>query len=173
MKRKLKYLIPIFLLSIIGWLGWQVQAKIQEKEAIEANRAQLPAFKFEELSGATFASTQLAPYKPVVVMFIHPECPHCQYEAEALYHQREHHQHIQWLLISEAPKEQLQWLSNTYKLDSLPNVSVLMSEMGGFYSFFGTESLPSTFVYDSGGRLKKYFRGEVKLEAIFKLFPFP
>ena len=84
----------------------------------------------------------MASDRPVVVMFIHPECPHCQYEAEALYNQKDEHEYISWVLVSEAPKEQLLWLRDTYKLDSLPNIKVLMSEFGRLLCLLRYRSTP-------------------------------
>ncbi len=171
MKRKLKYLIPILVVCLISWLGFQVQVKLQEKEAIENQRAQLPEFIFQTLEGEDFSRNDLKPNRPIAIMFIHPECTICQYEAEELFKHRSEHQHVSWVLVSEAAKEQLEWLEMKFGLAKLPNVKVLQANPGAFYSYFGSELVPSTFVYNESGKLQKYFQGEVKFEAIYKHLP--
>ncbi len=168
MKRILRKLIPLVLLGTLGGIAWQIQAKIQEKAQIEAARQYLPAFEFSTLAGEYYSSSQLPQDTPIVIMFVHPECPHCQYEAQALYQERDLHPHIQWVLVSEATQEQLEYLSITYHLQELPNVRILQAELGSFFHYFGSEALPSTFIYDSQQQLAKYYQGEVKISAILK-----
>ena len=166
MKRRFKSYISLTFILLIAWLGWKVKGEISEKAEIAERRAFLPGFHFRDLKGGIFSSSSLPKDTAVVIMYIHPECPHCQYEAEILYEEKDLHKHINWVLISEAEKEQIEGLNSQYKLQELKNVILLKAEIGDFYGIFGTEVLPSTFIYDQSHSLVKHYSGEVKLAAI-------
>lgn len=171
MKRTYRKIIPILLIGIIAWMAWQIRTQVRQKATIEAARETLPAFEFSTLAGEPYTRSHLPHGKALVIMLIHPECPHCQYEAKTLYQKRELHLPFHWILVSEAAHSQLEEFSQTYGLKALENVQLLKADLGQFYQYFGTEVMPSTFLYDSQYKLITHYKGEVKIEAIVKHLP--
>lgn len=169
MKAIAKTLGTALIISGIVFMGWRVSTKISENEVIRSSRQELPSLDFQTLTGDRFSINQLPDDAAVVIMFFHPDCSYCQYEAESLGQKAKVNKDVFWIMVSEAEKVRLSQFSKEYELNELENVLILNSQPGRFYSFFGSEILPSTFVYNRNRKLVKYFKGEVEIEFVLNL----
>ena len=74
---------------------------------------------------------------------------------------------LQILMVTIADSATTKLFAQTYKLDSIPAITILLDNKRTFASTFGTTMLPSFFIYKNGQLISKYF-GETKMETLLK-----
>jgi len=104
--------------------------------------------------------------KPTLLVHFLPDCHFCQYEAKVLGENLPFFQHAQLILISRASPPALRDFAREFGLWQQPNIHFLHDKEGCFAKFFGTQSVPTVFIYDEEGRLQKQYQGETKMGAI-------
>jgi peroxiredoxin len=139
-----------------------------QKEATEKMK-QLPAFKFYTVDKQAFTHKDLLTDQPVVIIHFSPDCENCQHEAVQLQSKMDLLQGVQILMITADKKaDVVTKFMNDYKLNLYPLITPLMDIDYTFFKSFGMEVNPLIFIYGKDGNLKKYYKGETKIEAIKK-----
>ena len=149
-------------LLIIGIINKSHKSRIA-KERIKS----FPLFSFRKLNDTIFRSDEIKE-GPVLVLFFHPECEHCQYQITTLFKNWVEPSGVHVILISNAEKEIVKKFVNKISLPDSPEIIILVDDTYSFLNYFGTELVPATFIYDRKLRLIKYFQGEVRSETILK-----
>jgi peroxiredoxin len=147
---------------IIGTIGKVHKSKIA-KEKIKT----LPAFSFKKLDGTIFSADQIKE-GPVLILFFHPECEHCQYQITTLFKKLDEVRNIHVLLISYAEENAIRNFIKDNNLQDSPGIIFLVDNAARFIDYFGTELVPATFIYNKKLKLIKCFQGEVRSETIIK-----
>jgi cytochrome oxidase Cu insertion factor (SCO1/SenC/PrrC family) len=129
--------------------------------------SRLPAFTLATLDGRTFNSSDLRT-GPVLIIHFHPDCEHCQYEISELFNHVSAIAETNLILISSAPKADLENLLNQYSYSRYSNISILRDTSDTFDRIFRSSIIPSHFLYNKDLELIKAFPGEYKLETILK-----
>ncbi len=171
MKHQVKLILRLLLLTIIGYGVYKVVVSYSNKKEIEVNIQELPNGQFISLSNEV---VNLHDYKgkPILIIYFHPECEHCQYEAQALRLNREALINTQLLMITNDNSfEQVNLFAENYKLWDLEAIDILIDKRDVFYKTFGTSMVPSVFIYDSKRQLQNKYLGETKPEAIMASLP--
>jgi thiol-disulfide isomerase/thioredoxin len=166
MKKIIGITIIGLLLLFAGIVGFKVHNKLRTKAAIESNIAQLPSFEFTMLNGQLLNSSDIKANK-VIVNYFNPECEHCQYMAQTYSDHAGELNKLQILMVTIADSATTKLFAQTYKLDSIPAITILLDNKRTFASTFGTTMLPSFFIYKNGQLISKYF-GETKMETLLK-----
>ncbi len=136
------------------------------KKEIETHIQILPNGQFTNLNNEDVC---LHDYNglPMVVIYFHPECEHCQYEAQALRLNKEAFVNTQIIMITNDDSlSRLNQFVKQYQLWDLEAIDILMDKNDAFYKFFGTSIFPSVFIYDRNRQLQNKYLGETKPEAI-------
>jgi peroxiredoxin len=165
-----KILLIIVTTVLLGSLTYMIIAmrSIQQKREIQTlARQQLPAVSFTRLDGKTINLKELGAGKKTIVIYFSPDCDHCQYEAKAIKAQIDQFSGAVICMITRADSSQAAAFAATYQLEHEP-VHICTDHEGAFYRQFGMVSVPSIFIYDVNGDLKKHFSGEVKIESLIK-----
>ena len=71
-------------------------------------------------------------------------------------------------MITYLPYEEMIKFYKTYKIANYPQITMARDTKFFFPVFFKVRNLPSIFVYDKKGDLKKSFEGSVKIEDIIQ-----
>ena len=166
MKKIVFRFVAYVLLFMLGFLSYNVVYEITEKQQAAEMRQSLPAFSFQGLAGQAFELGDLAAGRPTLVIYFHPDCDHCQYEARAVRDSLHRFAEANVLLVSNEPIERLREFGEAYDLLGTPNVHILHDANGDFKRLFGTSSVPSIFIYNRNRELVKHYKGETKVEAI-------
>lgn len=167
-KKYISLILLVVLVAVLLVLGHAIVRKAGELATLQERLEQLPAFSFTDLGGKAFSHGHLSDGKPVLLIYFHPDCDHCQYEAGVIRDSLHRLAATEVLLISSAPAPQLEEFGEAYGLLGHPGVHILHDAAGAFHTLFGSNTIPSVFIYNRKRALVRHFKGETKIEAILK-----
>jgi thiol-disulfide isomerase/thioredoxin len=166
--KKAIMLVTIFLIiSLTTILIIGIVAKTKKSKIAEERIMTLPAFSMKTINDSIFRSEEIID-GPVLVLFYHPECEHCQYQITTLFKSKTLTPGLLVLLISNAEKKTIRSFLMRNNLLEYPGLIALVDETFSFKEYFGTELVPAIFIYNERLKLVGYFQGEVKPETILK-----
>ncbi len=169
MRKFFKYLIIIFLLGAGGWLGTRTYQRYQSKKESEQRVQTLQHVGFESLAGGKVYLDEFDRQKPTVIIYFNPACEHCQYEATEIGRRAEQFGKVNTILVTPEPSvEKVKAFAQTYHLNEVDNLAILLDKDKQFIRYFGTAVFPSVFIYSANQKLVKSYKGEVKIEAIME-----
>ena len=167
MKKILAAGIIIVIMGLTTFLLIGIAGKMQKNKIMKERIKSLPVFSFRTLNDTIFRSDQLKE-GPVLILFFHPECEHCQYQITTLFNNNVIPSGLCVLLISNAEKEGIRKFMEENNLLQYPGLTALADETYSFRNYFGTEIVPAIFIYNKELKLVRYFQGEVRPETILK-----
>ena len=166
MKKFLRTLVIIFILAVLGYLGFGIYTKSRKKAEVSARISSLSPFSFNTINGEEVTNKEVSG-KPLWIIFFDTNCEYCQMETENILKAGEL-SNIQIWLVSAEPLDSLSAFAKKYKLDTLPHVQVLNDTHHAAYLTFNVTSSPASFLYDSNGILINQYKGVVKVETVLK-----
>lgn len=170
MKKLAKYLIGFVLLVTASWLVTSTVQSYRAKKAATEKIQTLQHCCFESLHGGQTCLDGFNPNQPTVILYFHPECEHCQYEATEIGRQPDRFAKANMILITpDDSAKRIEAFADKYKLWQVDNLVILFDRRSQFKNQFGTTVFPSIFIYGADKRLLKQFNGEVKMEAVLKI----
>lgn len=165
MKRKIKLLLGVFLLSTLGFLGYKIVSKLNHKKEVAIRIKTIPNFSFQTMKGEIFTQDNLAK-KPTVFVYFNSECEYCQSEAIKIQERLSDFKEIQLIFISFEEKETIKQFAKEYQLINQENVLFLEDRKGEFSELFDVNSIPYMVIYDANKKLLKKFKGTTKVDKI-------
>ncbi len=166
MRKIAKYFVIIILGFVVGYMVVLITDKYSEKKEAETRIQTLPDVVFTSVFGDTINLLAFDQTQPLVLVYFHPECEHCQYEAQEIGQNATAFSNCQLVMVTY--DDSLQRVKNfceTYHLWEIDNIEVLLDTENQFKKVFGRAVAPSVYIYENR-KLKKQFLGETKLEAI-------
>jgi thiol-disulfide isomerase/thioredoxin len=167
MKKAILMVIVVIIIGLTIILIIGIVTKTHAGKIAKDRIKSLPVFSFKTINDSIFRSDEIKE-GPVLILFYHPECEHCQYQITTLFKSQTVTSGLHVLLISNAEKEVIRSFLKENNLLEYPGVIALVDETYSFTKYFGTELVPATFIYNKELKLVKYFQGEVKPETIIK-----
>lgn len=167
MKRFLRFIFIFLPLILIVLIGISINRKQKLLRSIAERIGTLPHFSFPDLSGKEFSSSEISE-GPVLIMRFHPECEHCQFEIAEILESGLPHSYVRFIMITSAPFQKITDFAANYRIDTVPNLYVLVDTAFIFGHLFGHDYNPSFYVYDRDLKLKQVNYGETKIEALIK-----
>lgn len=167
MKKTIKITIVLLSLIAIIYLICRSYAIYQLKKEIQSQIQAIPDTEFINLYGIKADLKGYAGYKPIVIIYFHPECELCQYEAQEIIQNAEAFKDYQLIFIT--PDDSIPRIGQfcqEYHLWELENLEVLLDRNNKFKETFGKAILPSIYIYNKQGILAKTYLGETKPGAI-------
>lgn len=168
MKKLFKVLIPLIVLVILGYLGYGVFTKTQDKKEVSERIQQVPEFSFQTLQGKVFTKEQMKINTPAIFLFFNSECGYCKEEAEHISKSIMEFKEAQLFFVSYEPKDSIKTFAEYYDLLQHDNIRVLLDPRSDFTHLFGATSIPYSLVYDKNQNLVAKFEGFVKVENLLK-----
>ena len=156
------------LTATIAYLIFSIVIQIAQKKAIAKDMKTFPVFVFNDIFGKQFKSSYINNRNSCLIIYFHPECDHCHYEAEQIGLNIDRFCNFQIIMISTASCESVKDFANKYHLLEFDNISVLIDTLDVFHNTFGPNPFPTTFIYNKERKLVKQFKGEVSTEALLK-----
>lgn len=167
-KTIIKLSIIILVVGVLGYLGVQITHKLKVKKEMAEKIAMLPEFTFYKLNGEEFSKKDLKPDMPVVVFHFNPDCENCQHETMDITEHISMLEGSQIMMVSGKSKEKIDTFVTYFKLNEHPEIVVLHDRNDKFFDVFALGMYPATLIYSSKQELVKYYKGEVRIEAIKK-----
>jgi peroxiredoxin len=159
--------IFIIIAVLATFLAIGIAGKIHKSNIVKEKIKTLPSFSFKKLNDTIFNANEIKE-GPVLILFFHPECEHCQYQITSFFKKWVQTRDIHVLLVSNAEKSEIKSFVKENKLPDYPGLNVLVDEADTFRDYFGIEQVPATFIYNKQLNLVKCFQGEVRPETILK-----
>jgi len=165
----MKKIIPALIIASISivfvmLVGGIVVKVVKANESAERIKT-LPSFTLETLEGNIFNSGDLKK-GPLLIVYFHPECEYCQYEISSLISNDIQSSGIKVLFVSNARPDLIKRFMEQFDINS-KNFHILSDTSVVFTEIFGIHVVPVNILYDENLKLIKYFKGEVKTDAIF------
>lgn len=167
MKKRVQKLLVLGFFIVGGFLVFQVIRGFSEKKEAEARIQSIPQAEFFSLGGEKVSLRDFDPQNPLVVVYFHPECDYCKYEAKEIGQNANAFYNCQlvWITADDS-LQRIEQFCNEYNLWEIDNLEVLQDKEKRFKKIFGKAVIPSLYIYDENQKLTKRFLGETKPEAI-------
>lgn len=167
MRKAIKYLVIVTIGFIVVYLVVQVSSKYNEKKEVKIRIQTLPDVVFTSVLGDSISLHEFDSNRSLVLIYFHPECEHCQYEAKEIGLRADEFNNCQLVMVTpDDSLARIEKFCEEYQLWEIDNIEVLLDRESKFELTFGKAVLPSVYIYDKGQKLKKQFLGETKPEAI-------
>lgn len=115
MKKTISITILLIIISSLCYFGYNAIQKRAKITTSEKKSKHLPSILFYNLNETEFTYKNKDKNQTLIIYF-HPECEHCQYEAKELLAHKTKFINTKILMISPAPLEQIKAFYNTYQL---------------------------------------------------------
>ncbi|WP_445721586.1 TlpA family protein disulfide reductase [Flavobacterium sp.] len=166
MKKTLKIVIPIIVLSLLAFMGYKVVSKINHKKQVAENIKKMPSFAYITLENEIFANENLEQKKPTLFIYFNSECGFCNHEAEMVQQNVEQLKAIQVVFISFEPVEKIKQFADNFKLLNYDNIHFLSDSENTFATTFDVKSMPCIVIYDKENNLIEKIKGQTKVETL-------
>lgn len=168
MKKKIKLLIAIALLSIVGYLGYKITRTLNYKKEVTERIQRIPDFSFHTLKGTMYTQDNL-PKKPIVFVYFNSDCEYCQSEATKIQQRLADLKDVQLVFVSFEVASSIKQFAKDYKLNTHENITFLEDRKGQFSHIFDVNSIPYIVVYDANQKLLQKFKGATKIDNILEV----
>lgn len=166
--RRIILIVVIFLFALTTiFLVSGIVRKIQKQNQLAERLSKLPSFSFATLSAGSFNSSEIR-RGPVLLIRFHPECEHCQYEISGILKSNIPSSGTTVILVSNADPDSIRKFLNMFNYSDYPSVIPLADTSYIFGDIFGSDIVPSNYIYNKELELVKILHGEVKTETILK-----
>ena len=170
MKKILKILIPILVISLLAFMGYKVVNKINHKKQVAQNIKKMPAFSYVTLENKIFTQKSLVQSTPTLFIYFNSECDFCNHEAEMVQQNIEQLKDIQVVFISYEPVEKIKQFASKFNLLHHDNISFLSDSKITFATTFDVKSMPCLVLYNKQNNLIEKIKGQVKIETVLEKF---
>lgn len=170
MKKILKILLPILVLSLLAIMGYKVVSKINHKKQVAENIKKMPAFSYVTLENKIFTQKSLVQSTPTLFIYFNSECDFCNHEAEMVQQNIEQLKDIQVVFISYEPVEKIKQFASKFNLLHHDNISFLSDSKITFATTFDVKSMPCLVLYNKENNLIEKIKGQVKIETVLEKF---
>jgi len=168
MKKQLKLIIALIIVSIIGFLGYSIYGKLNHKKEVAERIKTVPAFSFKTLDGNLFTNKNLDETKPKLFIYFNSDCEFCQSEAESIHKQLDNLKSVQLIFVSYEASDKIKAFAIHYQLSNIENNIFLEDSKSDFAKLFEAKSIPFMLLYSKENQLIQKFNGVTKVENILK-----
>jgi thiol-disulfide isomerase/thioredoxin len=163
----LKHLLIIAAAIFISCSAFSQTTATTEETPVYLRFLTIPEFTvYKAPDSTTFTRNDLHKKKNTIFIIFSPDCEHCQRETEMLTQNIDKFKNTQIVMVTYLPWEEMVAFYHRYKIANYPQITMARDTKFFFPVFFKVRNLPSIFVYDKKGNLKKSFEGDVKPETI-------
>ena len=165
-----RVILSIFIIAFTlsaSLLAFGIIIKVHNHKQLALKIQKLPSFSFMTLKSQSFNSCEIKK-GPVLVVRFHPECEHCRYEISEIMKSKIPVSGISVIMVSSAEPDSIRNLFSRYDLSDYPSIIPLVDTAYIFENIFGSDIVPSNYIYNNELDLVRVFYGETKTETIFK-----
>ena len=164
MKKIISVLIIASISIVFVMLAGGIILKVGKAKDSAERIKTLPSFTLSTIEGDVFNSDDME-RGPLLIVYFHPECEHCRYEISSLFESRLQSKTVKVLFVSNARPDSIRRFMKPFDINS-ENIHILTDTSVVFTEIFGIHVVPVIMLYDENLKLVKYFKGEVRTDAI-------
>lgn len=168
MKKYLKPILGIVLISTIILLGYSIIKKVNHKAEVTKRIKTIPKFSFLTLNNEVFTENSITTNKYKLFVYFNSECDYCQSEASQISENIEQFKDTQLIFVSFEPAANIKQFANDFNLLDKENVLFLHDKKLEFTKIFDAKSIPFMLLYSKDNQLIKKYKGVTKIENILK-----
>jgi cytochrome oxidase Cu insertion factor (SCO1/SenC/PrrC family) len=167
MKKKIiiSFLI-VAVISVLTFLGYSIVNKAAAKKEVAARLEHIPDFSFTTVDNEEFSNSHLQENLNTIFIYFNSTCDFCQYEAQSISENLDRFDNVQFIFVSEEPKDIIKEFSRTYQLDNKEQITFLHDSLDTFSDRFDATSIPYLLIYDTNGKLIKKHKGQLNANGI-------
>lgn len=169
MKNKIKIVVVLLLICLVGYLGFSITKKIQYKNEVAERIKSIPNFSFFTLNDVNYSEKELALNVNKLFVYFNTECDFCQHEVQQISEHLLEFENTQIIFVSFEEIEIIREFATKQKLLNKKNVLFLQDKKLEFSEIFDAKSIPFMLLYDTENKLIQKFKGATKVEKILKL----
>ncbi len=166
MKKKLKIILAVFIICIIGFLGFKIGSQLKQKKEVAERIQYIPDFSFKTLKAKTFSKKDIENDKPKLFIYFNSDCDFCHSEANQIQNNLEKLKDIQLIFVSFESADSIKVFAEKYQLLNKENIILLEDEKMLFSQLFNAKSIPYMLLYSKSNQLIKKFKGATKIEHV-------
>lgn len=168
MKKILKIVIPIFFITALCFLGYQIVNKINYKKEVAASIKTIPNFTYHNLEGESFSNKNLKTDTPTLFIYFNSECEYCNEETKMIQESVNKFAPHQLVFVSFEKPEKINSFAKKHKLLNYDNIHFVCDSKVTFTTTFDVQSLPCLVLYDKNQQLIEKIKGQTKVETLVK-----
>lgn len=168
MKKYLKPIIGIVLISVLIFLGYNISKKITYKKEVAERIKTVPEFSFQTLNNKGFTQEGLTKNEYKLFVYFNSDCDYCQSEAKQISNNLPQFKNTQLLFVSFEPIKGIKQFAKTYNLLDKENITFLQDKEMLFEELFDAKSIPFILLYSKDNLLIEKYKGAAKIDNILK-----
>jgi thiol-disulfide isomerase/thioredoxin len=165
MKKKLRFIILLLIISVFSFLGFKIANKINHKKEVAENTKSIPNFSFIDIEDNVYTNKNLS-NRPIVFVYFNSDCDYCQSEATKIQERLEDFKEVQLVFVSFEEQKNIIDFAKEYQLYKKENVVFLEDKEMVFSQIFDVNSIPYIVVYDKDKNFLQKFKGATKIDNI-------
>lgn len=170
MKHFLKfYMQKIFFLAISCMLFSNIHAQVSDTTPPYLKVPFVPPFKIMLTDSSNFSKANLPKDKPVVIIYLSPDCGHCKIQTKELTDSINFVKDVFFILTSYKSLKELSEFEKTYHLKDFDNIKMGRDLKYFLPTFYNVKFTPFVAVYDKNGKLLKAFEHGFSIKELHKL----
>lgn len=159
----------MLVVGLLGFLGYKVFTKIQDKKETASLTETLPEFALTDLAGQMFTNSDLKANKTVLLIFFNTNCEYWQYEARDIQENLSDFKDAHLVFISSQEITETKSFSKSYQLYNYDNVYFLHDQGAALADAVEANSIPYMLVYDKEHNLLNRFKGQTRASNLLEL----
>lgn len=156
------------LTLLLGALLMQVMQRQRIKKHVAEQKQNLPDFVFYNLASSKVTRDSLRHGQSTCIIYLDPDCGFCVAEVTEIVERIDDFGKSDILLVSHVDTARLHRFADETGINHHAKIRLLHDRDYRFADWFGPAVAPSVYIYDSGQRLVKEYRGQTKVDAIIK-----
>ncbi len=129
----------------------------------------VPPFKILLTDSTYFSKADLPNKKPVVIIYLSPDCGHCQLQTKDLVDSMHLVKNVFFVLTTYKPIPEIADFERTYQLKQFSNVKIGRDTKYFLPSFYKVKFTPFVAVYNKKGNLLKAFENGFSIKVLQEL----
>jgi hypothetical protein len=126
----------------------------------------VPPFKILLTDSTYFTKANLPNKKPVVIIYLSPDCGHCQIQTKDLVDSMHLVKNVFFVLTTYKPIPEIADFETTYQLKQFSNVKIGRDTKYFLPSFYKVKFTPFVAVYNKKGNLQKAFENGFSIKVL-------
>jgi hypothetical protein len=152
------FFMPISIYTLLG--SCNISHSVEAITGLEGT--DIPVFNLTLLdSSETISTSELAKGRPMVMLYISPNCPFCRIQTRRITANIDKLSELQFCIFSSGNLKELRQYSDLYHLSRYKNIIVAKDTAAFFQRYFKSNQIPFTVIYNTNGKLSKAFIGPV------------
>ena len=157
----------IFYLLVTLCFAQTTSAQVDASAPVYLRFPTVPQFTiYKATDSSAFTREDLKKRKSTVLFIFSPDCEHCQHETKELISKINKFKRSQVIMITTQPYQEMVRFYKDYHIADYSEITMGRDTKFFFPVYFRIQNLPSIFVYNKKGELKKAFEGDVNMDKV-------